>query len=649
MVMPVISAEILIEQSDYLYNLGDQFKVNITVFPSITTNDFLVSSVHCSNGEVELYRNFLSLNANEQKNVELSMQFGQSLLKELEGNCYLHIKYGGDEVNSRDFIITKSIDVSLSITGASFDPGSEIIVIGNAKKKNGQLLEGFVEAEIEGLNGSVFAYSSAGVFNLTFHIPADAKSGNYNLKVRVYEKDNTGSIANEGQASAVIKINQIVEKLEIAVDSDKVKSGSLFKYSVNLYDQSDLKIKEDLSVIFYRPDGSIFIKKLVRSGETIEINFALNESPGYWTIEGNWRELRGRRAIYIDEIQDATMVIENQTLIITNVGNVPYRRILEIFIGSENELKEVKLDVGETKRYKVSAKDGEYDISISDGTDKRNLGRSYLTGNAVDIREIGSISGGKVKLTLWVIILLILAVVAFIYYKKIRKRVYLGKVPSMSITKDKNLSNEEGIAKKLSGSLISGKKEEAALIALKIKNLSELLTSENNALPAIERAIEKSKNYNARVYEQGEYKTIILSPTMMKEEQVVGKALSLAEEISFILNEYNKHYALKINYGIGIHLGDMIIESNREGKIRFTSVGSTTIIPKRAADRSNGFIYLSEIVHRRMLGKIKCEKISSEGYWKLNQIVRRDEHKDFINKFMKNQSDDKAKKAGFLN
>ncbi len=49
-----------------------------------------------------------------------------------------------------------------------------------------------------------------------------------------------------------------------------------------------------------------------------------------------------------------------------------------------------------------------------------------------------------------------------------------------------------------------------------------------------------------------------------------------------------------------------------------------------------------------MLGKIKCEKISSEGYWKLNQIVRRDEHKDFINKFMKNQSDDKAKKAGFL-
>ena len=135
----------------------------------------------------------------------------------------------------------------------------------------------------------------------------------------------------------------------------------------------------------------------------------------------------------------------------------------------------------------------------------------------------------------------------------------------------------------------------------------------------------------------------------MKEEQVVGKALSLAEEISSILNEYNKHYALKINYGLGIHLGEMIIESNREGKIRFTSVGSTTIIPKRAADRSNGFVYLSEIVHRRMLGKIKCEKISSEGYWKLNQIVRRDEHKDFINKFMKKQSDDKAKKAGFLN
>ncbi|MBI2632088.1 hypothetical protein HYW75_03730 [Candidatus Pacearchaeota archaeon] len=648
-ILPSISAEILLGQSKYLYNVGDSFIINVTLIPGVATDGFMTSKLICPNGDVEIYRSFYSLNSNEQKVVDLSILFGNSLLGDLVGNCYVNVLYGNDDVKSRDFIITKDIDISLNIVGASFDPGKEINVKGSAKKKNGQLVEGFVEAKIEGLNQSIFASTIGGNFNFTIPLSGNVKSGNYGLEVRVYEKDSLGVIMNEGSAGAIIKITQVVEKIDIAIDSQEITPGNVLIYKLLLFDQAGLEVGEDASIVVYRPNGNIYSKKLVKSGEFVQIPIALNTTPGYWNIEGIWEGMETRRSFYVKEIENASMNIENQTLIISNVGNVPYRKTLEIFIGNDNELKEINLDVGETKKYRVSAKDGEYEIRISDGLLERNLGKNYLTGNAVDIREVGSQSNTSMKLVIWIIILLILVFVAFNLYRKIKKNSYLGREPSMpnSSVKEKTSSYED-VAGKLEGTIISGKKELLTVIVLKIKNLPELLTSENNALPAIERAIQKAKDTKGRVYEQGEYKTIILSPSFMGGEEVIGKGLTLAEDIRIIIEEYNKYYALKINYGIGMHNGEMIIEKNKEGKIKFTAVGGTTLLAKRASDRAQNCVYLTEIVHRKMLGKIKSEKISNEGFWKLNQILRRDEHKDFINKFMKKQSDERARKAGFV-
>lgn len=647
--LPLISAEILLGQSEYLYNVGDEFIINITLISTIATDGFMTSKLICPNGDVEIFRNFYSLMANEQKIVDLSILFGKSLLEDLVGNCYVDMSYGGDNVKSRDFMITKDIDISLNIVGASFDPGKEITVKGSAKKKNGQLVEGFVEAKIDGLNQSIFGSSKGGNFNFSIPLSANVKSGNYDLNVRVYEKDSLGEIMNEGSVRAIIKITQIVEKIEIAVDSQDIMPGNILIYKLLLYDQAGLEVGEDASIVIYRPNWNIYSKKLVKSGESVQIPFALNTTPGYWTIEGIWQGLETRRSFYIKEVENASMKIENQTLIISNVGNVPYRKTLEIFIGNDNELKEINLDVGETKRYRVNAKDGEYEIRISDGILERNLGKSYLTGSAVDIREVGNESSKSVKFAIWIIIILILAFVTFNFYRKIKKKSYFGREPLMPTTSVKEkISSYEDVTKNLVGTLVSGKKELVTVIVLKIKNLSELLTSENNALPAIERAIQKTKDIKGRVYEQGEYKTVILSPSFIGGEEVIGKGLALAEDIRSIIEEYNKYYALKINYGIGIHSGEMFIETNKEGKIKFTAVGGTTLLAKRAADRAQNCAYLTEIVHRKMLGKIKSEKISSEGFWKLNQILRRDKHKDFINKFMKKQSDEKARGAGFV-
>ena len=58
----------------------------------------------------------------------------------------------------------------------------------------------------------------------------------------------------------------------------------------------------------------------------------------------------------------------NDTLLVTNVGNVPYRKAIQIVIGNEIEIKELNLEVGQSKQFRLLAPDGDYKISVTDGS-----------------------------------------------------------------------------------------------------------------------------------------------------------------------------------------------------------------------------------------------------------------------------------------
>ena len=170
---------------------------------------------------------------------------------------------------------------------------------------------------------------------------------------------------------------------------------------------------------------------------------------------------------------------------------------------------------------------------------------------------------------------------------------------------------------------------------MKIKNLRELLSTSSEALAVITKIVDKAKEAKAYVYEQGEYKTIMFVPKRLGEEAYMQAAL-FAKGAQEMLDEHNKKHALKISYGIGINLGEMIIEW-QDQKPKFTSAGTTTVAAKRAADMASDSLTMTESFHRKVAVTVKGERIAGKDLWTITRIIQRDGHTAFIDKFMKRQ------------
>ena len=78
----------------------------------------------------------------------------------------------------------------------------------------------------------------------------------------------------------------------------------------------------------------------------------------------------------------------------------------------------------------------------------------------------------------------------------------------------------------------------------------------------------------------------------------------------------------------------MIVE--RKGiENRYTSVDNTVIVAKIAAEKANNDVVVSTAVHRILASRVKCRPIIGEKFWKVETIVDRDKHNEFINNFSK--------------
>ena len=92
-------------------------------------------------------------------------------------------------------------------------------------------------------------------------------------------------------------------------------------------------------------------------------------------------------------------------------------------------------------------------------------------------------------------------------------------------------------------------------------------------------------------------------------------------------------------FGIGVHNGEMIVES-AGGKFKFNSIGNTIPSVKRIADSSSYGTAVSEMVHRRILGKVKSDRVEGTNYWRIGKIMNREKNSEFIDKFIERQRAD---------
>ncbi|MBI5803915.1 hypothetical protein HY450_01590 [Candidatus Pacearchaeota archaeon] len=621
----LVSAEILLGQTETIYNVGDDFSITITLRPQKDSSGFLVGDLRCENGEIEIYKNPYVIDKDAEQVVTLSTSLGNFIVGNLSGQCFIKTEYNNEEATSQLFELTRGIDLSLNIEGAAFNPGDKVNIFGTAIKKNGEQLNGFVEISVQNINFSFTGEVTEGKFDTNFTLPDNAFSGSYEIKARTYEKDNNDVLLNEGSSADVLRIKQIIKGISIAVDAQTITPGEELTYKIIVYDQAKESAEADVSLTIYTPDRTEFSKKLTRTEEKDSFKTELNYTPGYWEIETKFQDIQSSKTFLVEELRKLTFKLENRTLVIFNIGNVRYTGPLEVSIGGIKDIKEIDIPVGETKKFSLSAPDGEYDIEANYGVEKETLGTIFLTGNAISVEDLrSSIFGGNFATLLWIIIILIIAALAlFIFRRLFRRKQIISRRSSFQTIKESTEKSKNLIDK--------GEKQEAVIISLNLKNPETLTNSE--VAESLDRALWKAKEAGAKIYSDGDYRIIVLSQLLTKEKENLVKGLTIAQGIERMLKTHNKRSKKIINFGIGVNEGNLIVES-KAGKFRFVSTGNTISSAKRMSSKADEKVFLSETIHRKTTGKVKSIKHpKEENIWVLDRITDRSEHSDFIRNF----------------
>ncbi len=642
LILPATSAEVMVGQPKSLYNIGDDFEITLTVIPRTPISDFLTASLVCNNKKVEIYRSPLSANQGEEKQVKIAAKLDTFLLQDTGGNCHIEASFGGETATSLKFEITGEIGIALNVQGIAFNPGETVSVNGKTEKANGKLVDGYVDVFVDNIDSKFSALVKDGVFNLTFRIPENSQAGNYELTVKAYEKDVSGKTTNQGETSAFIRVNQVVKEVAIALSDQSTSPKEELTYSIILYDQAGDRAQNDVSVKVYKPEGALFDQKIVRSDQSVAVPLIASSSPGYWKIEAKYEDLQSSKQFLVEEYKDISFTLIENTLIIENIGNVPFTDPIEVAIGGVTEIKEIKsLPVGSSMKYELKAPKGEYEIEVSKGSEKQTLGTTFLTGRAIGVSAPGE--GGIVTTSLWVlaslILLMILALAAVYIYKRLMHP---------KTTQDKTLPQRKvdqitssGIAQKTkqdNQNLIDkGVKQDASIISLHVKNMSSFANNED-AIKMIDTALWKAKEAGAKIYADGNYRIAILAPVLTRENENEVKAIQVARAMEKLISAHNRRSAQKIDFGIGVNSGTLIVETSQE-KFRFMSLNNVIASTKRISELSQNETLISESVKNKMLGKAKVVKLADKNLWRVEKVIDRSAYADHISALTKRSQD----------
>lgn len=643
----IASAEIMISQTKAVYNVNDDIDVNAVVKTTSSIDDFIEFKLACGDSNKMFYFSPISLNAGQEEKIDKKLLLSNSFLAGMRGNCMITAKYGFDAYSSQIFRISDKINLVVNADKTSVEPDEKIIIKGTALKENGNTAEGFVEASVD---NTIMKFSDSvtqGKINFNLSFPDNAKSGNYRLKIKVYEKVNE-EISNFGENEIFLNVKQEPRRLEIALDKQEVIPGESINIRPVVYDQADDEIGSEVKIDITDEKGIVFLSKIIDSGTEEEISFAESTSPGSWNLKASALGLSSERGFNIAQLEKASFDLANDTLTITNIGNVIYTKAVQVNIGGEVRVIETNLDVGESKILRLTG-EGVFDVSVSDGKGNLFVSGVPLVGGAIGIKEIkGELGVFNKYPIIWLFLIAIFGVFIMTMSTRVIKKRFYGYAPKEDKSKDNRIGGGvEKIDRKDVGKemlpinalkrvreaehslVLQGNKEDAGIVVLKLKN-QNALGNNKLAMETINQAVGIINENKGTINKTADGYTGIFTASTTKTFKNDLAAIKTASAIASHLNEHNKRFKDKIEYGVGINSGEIVVKIE-QGKLKFTPLGNTVNLARRVADSADKTVLLTGNVNKKVSNEVKTLKQGE--FYSISRIVERETNKDFLNKF----------------
>jgi len=694
-----VSAGLYYSNLENTYNFGDVVDLWINVEPVLEGRLVEVELI-CNGASVIDFNVF----PEESGNADVVLPLNSFTIKEASGDCYFSGSYGDDFKQSNAFTISRRLDVYLDTDSYFANPGDEIVISGSAKRLNGELVNGEVEISVPLLNllseiipvedveesedvvddldeetvenvsdeeivdeevieeiessevGKFYGKVVDGVFSVSFVLGDDTPAGNYRLDVLVYENIG-GSRASEEIVMSNLEVFQILTSIDIALSNQNTDPGLDFSFRPMLLDQTGMLIPEELSIVIKDEEGERYYERIVQSDESVIYAVPSNLASGYYEVEASSVDFSVVKKFFVNEKAIASFEIVNGTLIVTNIGNIPYKKDIEIELNGKPFIKKLDLEMGEVEKFKLTGSGEEYNIRVADGNSEITAGGVVLTGNAVGVKDIrdGGMSALRTPI-IWIFFIMILGTgILFLFRNVFKKKSFaypFSKKKGDKKGEDKKTSGEDKKEwnKSVPGALVppsqaeqvlvlKGHKNRAAAIVLKIKNKIS-----KNAKLSLEKSIEHIYDMRGAVYEQGDYIFTIFSPVMTRSNKNEVEAAKAAQKMLLLLKEHNKKFKDKIEFGIGISSGE-IINKIENKKLKFTALGNLISIGKRLAEASDEQILVTKTAYERGISEMKAEKKEVAGgeVYELRNVVDNKENQKFIRGFLDRQKNENNK------
>ncbi len=649
LVSSFISAEIIFTQSiKDVNNLGDNIFVPVKIKAFQNIQGTFQMDLICDSTSLNFYKNGVKLLSGEEKTLEPSLVLIKNIIGESNGYCRIKAILGTDYALSNEFKISDLLVVNGNLKKNEFNPGENVALSGKVTKETGENAEGFVETSLssDDINQNITQTETItnGNFNINISLPTDLEAGDYSIELRAYELDSNGLVLNSGNVKYDITVRQVPTNLELIFENQTILPETYLKVKAILHDQTGEQINSTVFLTVKNSADRILEQREINTDQFFEYFIKSNEVPAEWKIFAVSNKLTAEDNIVIEGKEAINIDIMNKTVLITNTGNVPYSKTLLIKVGNTPLNIDVMLDVGESRKYVITAPDGEYDVKItSNGGDEINEMMS-LTGKSIDVREASTISFWG---AFWIFLIFVLGFIAFFFFKKIYQKPFFARIihrekkekfKKMAVGENSKMVMDTGNKAELSLS-IKGDKQDASVVCAKMKNLNETKHGKGSVPDTIRKMTEIAEENKAVTYENQDYLFFIFAPSRTRTFKNEKTALDVAEKIQSALTEHNRMFRQKIDFGISLNYGTIV--GKQEGNIfKFMSMGSLITNSKKISSLSKGEILLSDKINDMLRVNVKTEKEIRDGtsVFIIKSIKRENEEaRKFINKFMERQ------------
>lgn len=659
-----VSAAILLSEVNPTYNLGDAIALEIEVSRAESFQGFFRAALLCNNVENLMYFSSISLEKNKDKTIAINFPVAVAL-----GNCNILAsledvsKNKIEETKSSAITLSNKIDLAFALNKKEFAPSDTLQISGTAIKANGQESDGIALITLDGKEYS--ALVSKGKFAFTQKLEPDIRPGEHQMIINV--KDNSNNLGN---ATISFKIASVPTTLAIETNNESFLPDSLLMITPKLFDQANNTLSATISIKLAREVSLLktdtLLKESVGSGNSTLYRFTRFSAPGAYIIEASVEGFNARKEIILERYEKVSLNLENDTLTIENIGNVPFKRAIKLQLFIENqsytEIIDLDLEIGESKQYRLEAPKGTYDISIDTGVETLTFSKIPLTGNVVatiDLEKEGKLDLRWLWIVLAFIAILIVILVAIRnrrHHIKIKREV-LRKAPATSLAPlpathasgaalpaqekpqelqklhvDSFPSADSAIKKtflrysaKLAANsivptIVYGTKQEvtALFIHLDLDKLREIKKKDSSLYDKIlneyfNEITNKIKEHQGVADLYGNNLLVLFNVVKQYRHDIA--ALKTAEAIRKITAELNTALAstgagVSISMKAGINTGFVNINAIQNREVRYTSIGNTVAFAKTLQDRAiAGEILFTEKIYDRVANVIKAKKM----------------------------------------